>query len=264
MNLSLQRIWGIIYRHLSVYKVNWARMNELIIWPFFELLLWGFISLYVRTISNIGYVVLTLLGALLLWVVFERIQQSISTSFLMELWSRNLLNIFVSPISVTEYMIGLFVVGIMRVGVAGILLWLFTLLLYKVNLLMIGPSLVPLAIALILFGWSLGTIITGIVLRYGQSAESLAWSFAFFLQPFGAVFFPFSVYPEWVQKIIWWIPLPHIFEAMRAVLITKHLPWNQVAWAFGLDAVFLVLAFIFFGAMFEQARSKGYLIKIQD
>ncbi len=262
--LNLTRISGIMLRHLAVYRHNLARLNELIFWPFFELLLWGFFGTYVGRLSGVGSVVATLLGALLLWTVFARVQQSISISFLMELWSRNIMNMFIAPISVAEYLTALMVVGLLKVAfVAGLMTGL-TWLLYHVNLLAVGPALVPLAIALILFAWAIGTFITGIVLRFGQGAESIAWMFAFFLQPFGAVFFPLSVYPRWLQAILWWLPLPHIFEALRAVFAGHNLPWRHVAWAFGLDTVFLLAAFTFFGFMFEKARDRGFLLKLQE
>lgn len=262
--MNLTRVSGIILRHLSVYRSNLARLNELILWPFFELLLWGFFGTYVSQLSSLGYVVAVLLGALLLWTVFARVQQSIAVSFLMELWSRNLMNIFVTPISIAEYLTALMIFGLLKVLFVSALMWALTWGFYQINLLTIGPALVPLAVALILFAWAVGTFITGIVLRFGQGAESIAWMFAFFLQPFGAVFFPLSVYPPWLQSILWWIPLPHIFEALRSVFAGHGLPLEHIAWAYGLNAVYLVAAFSFFGYMFEKAREKGFLLKLQE
>jgi len=258
------RIWAIVLRHLAVYRSNLARLNELILWPFFELLLWGFFGTYVGRLSSLGYVVAVLLGALLLWTVFSRVQQGIAISFLMELWSRNLMNIFVTPISVAEYLVALMIFGILKVLFVATFMWALAWALYHVNLLTVGPALVPLAVALILFAWAIGTFIVGIVLRFGQGAESIAWMFAFFLQPFGAVFFPLSVYPQWLQNILWWIPLPHIFEALRSVFAGNGLPPHHLAWAFGLNVIYLLGAFTFLGYMFEQAREKGFLLKLQE
>lgn len=262
--MNLTRISGIILRHLAVYRSNLARLNEIILWPFFELLLWGFFGQYVGRLSTLSNIVATLLGALLLWTVFSRVQQSISISFLMELWSRNVMNVFISPVSISEYLTGLMVVGLLKVAFVTALLTAIAWLLYAVNLLAVGLPLVPLAVALILFAWAIGIVITGIVLRFGQGAESIAWMFAFFLQPFGAVFFPLSIYPGWLQAILWWIPLPHIFEALRALFAGQSLSMQHVVWAFGLNAVYLVAAFAFFGTMFEKARARGFLLKLQE
>lgn len=262
--MNLTRVSGIMLRHLAVYRSNLARLNEILLWPVFELLLWGFFGTYVGRLSTLGNIVTLLLGALLLWTVFARVQQSISVSFLMELWSRNIMNMFIAPISIPEYLTALVVVGLLKVlfvgGLMIVLAWAF----YQINLFVIGFALVPLALALILFAWAIGTFIVGIVLRFGQGAESIAWMFAFFLQPFGAVFFPLSIYPQWLQHILWWIPLPHIFEALRSVFAGNGLPTVHLAWAFGLNAVYLVAAFAFFGVMFEKARARGFLLKLQD
>lgn len=262
--MNLIRIWAIVLRHLYPYRFNLSRMSELVIWPFFEMLLVGFFGIFFARATAFGLVVAIFLGAVLLWQIFLRVQQGISVSFLMELWSRNLTNIFVSPISVFEYLAGLMIVGILKILFAGTLMWLLALVLYKVNVLAIGIDIVPLAIALVLFGWAIGTFVLGVVLRYGQGAESIAWAAAFFLQPFGAVFYPVSVYPEWLQHIIRWVPLPHIFEALRSVFAGQGLPISELYWAYGLGSAYLMAAFAFFGFMFEKARDKGYLLKAQD
>ncbi len=262
--MNLTRVSGIILRHLAVYRSNLARLNEILLWPIFELLLWGFFGTYIGRLSALGNVVLVILGSLLLWTVFARVQQSISISFLMELWSRNIMNMFIAPISITEYLTALMVVGLLKVAFVSGLMILLAWLFYHINLFVAGFALVPLAVALILFAWAVGTFITGIVLRFGQGAESIAWMFAFFLQPFGAVFFPLSVYPWWLQRVLWWIPLPHIFESLRSVFAGEGIALNHVLWAFGLNAVYLTAAFIFFGYMFEKAREKGFLLKLQE
>jgi len=262
--MNVIRIWAIVLRHLYPYRFNLSRLSELVVWPFFEMLLFGFFGIFFARASAFGSIVAIFLGAVLLWQIFFRIQQGISVSFLMELWSRNLTNIFVSPISVAEYLTGLMIVGLFKIAIVGVLMWVFALLLYHINVLSIGLALVPLTVALILFGWAIGTVVLGIVLRFGQGAESIAWAAAFFLQPFGAIFYPVSIYPEWLQEIIKWLPLPHIFEALRSVFAGQGLPRSQLVWAYGLDAAYLLAAFFFFGYMFEQAREKGYLLKAQD
>jgi ABC-2 type transport system permease protein len=262
--MNVMRIWAIVLRHVYPYRFNASRLTELVFWPFFEMLFIGFFGVFFAKLSPGGAILAIFLGAVLLWQVFFRVQQGISVSFLMELWSRNLTNVFVSPISVAEYLTGLMIIGILKILLVGTMLWGFALLLYHVNILSIGVQVVPLTLALILFGWALGVFVLGIVLRYGQGAESIAWAVAFFLQPFGAVFYPISVYPEWLQKIIWWIPLPHIFEGLRSVFAGQGLPTEHLLWAYGLSFAYLVLMFGFFGYMFRAARDRGYLLKAQD
>lgn len=264
LSARLSRIAGILLRHAAVYRFNKMRWQDFLFWPFVELLLWGFFAAYVRNLTALEGVAAALLGAVLLWQVFIRTQQSVGVSFLMELWSRNLLNVFTTPITVREYLGALLLFGIVKVIVlTGIFLALISLF-YGVNLFALGPALVLFSGALVLFGWAGGIFVDGVVLRFGQSAESLAFALGFLFQPFGAVFFPVSVYPPWLQSVLWWIPLPHIFESLRAVFAGQPYDPVRLAWAYGLSVVYLLAAFVFFNVMFERAREKGFLLKLQE
>ena len=264
MTGTFSRISGVLLRHAAVYRFNKMRWQDFLFWPIVELLLWGFFAAYLQDLTAATAVAAALLGAVLLWQVFVRTQQSVGISFLMELWSRNLLNIFTTPITVREYLAALLIFGIVKVLVlTGIFLALISLF-YGVNLLALGPALVLFSGALVLFGWAGGIAVDGIVLRFGQSAESLAFALAFLFQPFGAVFFPVSVYPAWLQSVLWFVPLPHIFESLRAVMAGQPYDPVRLLWAYGLSLAYLAGAFLFFGFMFERAKQRGLLLKIQE
>jgi len=262
--VSPRRVWALVLRQVYVIRHSFARITDLFYWPLVDLFFFGFLSLYLGRRQGGAALVGLLLGALVLWDVFFRVQQGISVSFLMELWTRNFVNLFVTPITVPEFLLAMMLWGVGKILITATLMTVLALLLYGFNLFTLGPSLVPLLTGLIIFAWAVGTIITAIILRYGQSAETLAWSLAFLFQPFGAVFFPLTVYPEWLVRILLLLPLPHLFEGMRAVLAGGPFPAHHLAWAFGLDAVYLAAAFAFFGYMFAQARARGLLLKLQE
>lgn len=264
MTGTLSRLGGVLLRHAAVYRYNKMRWQDFLFWPVVELLLWGFFATYLRNLTALQGVAAVLLGALLLWQVFMRVQQSVGVSFLMELWSRNVINIFVSPITATEYLAALMIFGVVKILILTGLLTALTALLYHINLFALGPALVLFSGALVLFGWAGGVFVDGVVLRFGQGAESLAFALGFIFQPFGAVFFPVTVYPEWLQAVIWWVPLPHIFESLRAVFSGQPFDPLRLLWAYGLSLAYLSAAFLFFGFMFERAKQRGFLMKMQD
>ena len=262
--MSGRRVWALTLRQLYLMRRSFARITDLFYWPLLDLFFFGFLSLYLGRQGRVPMLVGLLLGALILWDIFFRVQQAISVSFLTELWTRNLVNLFVTPLTVAEFLVAMMVWGMIKISITVTLMATVALALYHFNIFSLGLSLVPLVTALILFAWAVGTAITALILRYGQSAESLAWSLAFLFQPFGAVFFPLAVYPGWLRTVLLALPLPHVFEAMREVLHGAPLSASRVAWAFGLDAAYLAAAFAFFASMFSLARRRGLLLKLQE
>jgi ABC-2 type transport system permease protein len=262
--VSWERIWALNLRQLFLMRRSFARITDLFYWPLLDLFFYGFLSLYLGTAGRVPLLAGVLLGALILWDLFFRVQQAISVSFLTELWTRNLINIFVTPVTLTEFVVAMMLWGLIKIAITATLMAAVAFVLYHFNIFVLGVSLVPLVTSLIVFAWAVGTAITAVILRYGQSAETLAWSLAFLFQPFGAVFFPLSVYPVWLRQVLLIFPLPYIFEGMRAVLAGQSLSSTQLAWAFGLDALYLLAAFAFFAFMFSLARRRGLLLKLQD
>ncbi len=262
--MNWRRIWALNLRQIFVLRRSFARITDLFYWPLLDLFFFGFLSLYLGEREGLPLLAGLLLGALILWDIFFRVQQGISLSFLMELWTRNFVNLFVTPITVPEFLVAMMVWGIVKISITVTLMTTVAYVLWRFNLFTLGLSLVPLMAGLIVFAWAVGTVITAIILRYGQSAETLAWSLAFLFQPFGAVFWPLSVYPDWLAKSLLFLPLPHLFEGMRAVFAGRPLPLDHLAWAFLLDGLYLALAFAFFGYMFLLARQRGLLLKAQE
>ncbi|HET6466111.1 MAG TPA: ABC transporter permease [Nitrospiria bacterium] len=260
--MKLHRILAIVNRHLMLYKRSPQRMMEIIYWPLLDLLVWGFITLYLaRYKEGLPAFVTFFLGALILWDILFRAQQGICVSFLEEIWSRNLLNLFVSPLGTGEFLAATMLVSVIKVIGAAFMTILLAYLLYSFNLFVIGLSLVPFALNLVVTGWAIGIFTTAIILRFGQEAEVLAWGLAFLFQPVSAVFYPVSVLPPFLQGIAHGIPASHVFEGMRAVIETKNFPLDELIWATGLNVVYLAVAILFFNGMFRVVKMKGLLVR---
>ncbi|MFQ5353754.1 MAG: ABC transporter permease [Thermodesulfobacteriota bacterium] len=235
---------------------------EIFYWPILDLALWGFVGLYLtRHEGSVPHFVTFFLGALILWDILFRSQQGISVTFLEDLWSRNLLNIFISPLSPVEYVVSLLVMSLIKLALATSVLTILAWLLYSFNIFTIGPTLIPLAINLIIMGWSIGIITTAIILRYGQQAEVLAWGLALLFQPISAVFYPVSVLPRWLQHIVLFIPSAHVFEGMRAVINGGPFPTGHLIWAILLNLAYVTISVLFFSWNFKVVKDRGLLVK---
>ena len=266
MSGAARRIWGLMYRHLALYRRSWPRVLELMYWPVLQMLVWGFVTAWLAGVQNNTASVTAgvLLGGVLLWEVTLRSQMGFAISFLEEIWSRNLGHIFVAPLRPTELVAGLVAMSMLRtaIGVGPAILLAF--LLYGFGIWTLGPVLVLYFAALMAMGWAVALGVTALILRHGAGAEALAWGVLFGLAPFSAVFYPVSVLPGWLQPISLAIPATHVFEGMRAALLDGRLAWDHLAYAFALDLIWLGLAAWLFMAQFQAARVRGALMNIGE
>lgn len=260
--MDIRRILAIYFRQLFLFRRSVARVLGVFYWSTVELLLWGFITLYLDQINRSSYNYATLLlGGFLLWDFFIRSNHGISISFLEDIWSRNVANLFGSPLRIGEYLAGLVLIsatnGIITVLVTATLAFIF----FHFNVLELGWQLIPFALMIFAFGWALGFATIAFILRFGPSAEIFAWSIPFLLQPFSAVFYPISALPTYFQGIAKFIPLTHIFEGMRTILHGGRVDGRSLIIAAALTALYLALGIAIFIAMFHRARRQGFLVR---
>jgi len=209
-------------------------------------------------------VVPVFLGAMILWDVLFRSQIGVCMVFLEEVWSRNLVGIFVSPLSPAEFVVAQVLVGVLRTLIASGTLILLAALAYGFNIFDLGLPLVSFYVNLIIMGWSIGLVVTGLVLRFGQGAESMAWAIIFLFQPISAVFYPVSALPGWLQPISWGTPAASVFEGMRVLLNQGRFEISLFLRAVELNAGYLALGISFFILMFRLARRDGQLLTIGE
>lgn len=260
--MKLHRVLALVQRHLYLYQRSLPRIGEVFFWPLIDLLLWGFVTLYLRRFqTNLPKFVTFFLGALILWDILYRAQQGISVSFLEEVWSKNLLNLFVTPMRPSEFLAALISISVAKLLTAGLASAFLAWFLYSFNLFVLGVALIPFVLNLAVMGWSIGIITMASILRYGQEAEVMAWGLAFLVQPISAVFYPVSVMPAWVQPIAWMMPSSHVFEGMRAVVESGAFPVGELVKAVLLNLIYFSLALAFFYRNLKIVKEKGLLLR---
>ncbi len=266
MRSSGRRVWGMMYRHLALYRRSWPRMLELAYWPVLQMSVWGFTASFLasRANSNVATVAAAMLGGVLLWEVALRSQMGVAVSFLEEVWSRNLAHVFVSPIRPWEMLAALVGMSVLRMLVGVLPAILLAYVLYAFNLFAMGPIVVLFFANLMIMGWWVSLGVLSLILRHGAGAEALAWSVLFGLTPFSAVFYPVSVLPAVVRPFALALPSSHVFEGMRAALSDGVVRWDHMAWAFGLNVVWMAAALLVFSAQFRRARQGGALLNIGE
>jgi ABC-2 type transport system permease protein len=259
---SPQRIFAMVLRYWYLLRSSWPRLLELIYWPAVQMLTWGFLQLYVS--ENAGFFAKaggTFIGAVLLWDILFRGQLGFSISFLEEMWARNMGNLMMSPLRPVEFISALMIMSLVRLAIGMVPVTLLAIGFFGFNLYSLGFALAAFFMNLILTSWAVGIFVSGIVLRNGMGAESLAWTIMFLLLPLTCVYYPVSVLPGWLQAVSWMLPPTYVFEGMRALLIDHAFRADLMLWALGLNVIYFVAAIIAFLALLKSAREAGSLMQ---
>jgi ABC-2 type transport system permease protein len=256
---------ALVQRYIYLLRSSGVRIIELIYWPFLQMLTWGFLQKYLAdTTSPLAMGAGVLIGSVLLWDILFRSKIGFSTTFIEEMWSRNLGNLLISPLRPLELVAALSVWSIIRLCVGMIPVAFAAYLFFGFNLLGLGLPLVAFFAVLVLTSWSLGLISAGVILRYGLGAEELAWSLAFLLLPLCCVYYPVSVLPDWLQPIALALPPTHVFEGMRSILLHNTFDVKELWWAAGLNVVYLVAGYLTFSWFLGSARENGTLVQLGE
>jgi ABC-2 type transport system permease protein len=256
--MSLRRINAMVMRHLYMFPRTLERWAESIYWPVLDLVLWGMTSRWVETahvpLPNLALVILT---AVVFWQIVWRANYEISVNLLEEFWNQNLVNLFATPLTVWEWSISLVLLGMLKniltLIVGAVSVWV----LYRLNIFAVGWVMLPFLFSLMMSGWFLGFLAAGVIIRYGQGVQSVAWMAGFALAPFSAVYYPLHVLPAWAQYVGAALPMTYVFEGMRHVLRGDPLPASDLLISFVLNIVYLILAVALFGYMFNKSRERG-------
>lgn len=265
LSASLGRILAMVLRYAYLMRNSWPRLLELVYWPTMQMVLWGFITQFL--VTNSSWVAQTaglLIAAVLLWDVLFRGQLGVSLTFFEEMYSRNLGHLFVSPLRAHELVTAMLFVSLVRtlIGVGGAAL--LAIPLYHYSVFEMGLPLLGFFANLLIFAWSVGLLVSAMVLRYGLGAENLAWALIFAIAPVSGVYYPIDVLPDWLQGIAAALPSSHVFEGMRAVLIERVFEWDLFWSALGLNCAYLALGIAIFLRTFHAARQHGWLLHIGE
>ena len=159
-----------------------------------------------------------LLGAVLLWDFFTRVMQGVTMTFFEDVWSRNFLNIFASPMSIAEYLAGLVLSSILTSAAGLVFMIVLATTVFGLPFFSYGLTIVPFIGVLFLFGIALGIFASSMVMRLGPSAEWLIWPFSALISPFAGVFYPLSTLPGWMRGVSWVLPPAYVFEGLRSIV----------------------------------------------
>jgi ABC-2 type transport system permease protein len=263
MTASWQRIWAMTLRYLYLHRRSWVRNLSIGFWPVMDLLIWGYVTLYIRQVAGlVGHIAVFFVGAMIFWDIHYRVQQGVTLSLMEEVWTRNIINVLISPLRLWEWVAATCLYSLMKVAGVVLVLGVLAQVLYAFRLTSVGWVAVPLAAQLLVFGWAIGIVTAGLLLRFGYAAEMLIWAIPFLIQPFSAVFYPVSVLPAPAQAVSRILPTTYVFEGLRMVLQQGRLEPSYLVWATALNLVYVAVGAAVFIRLFRAAQASGRLSRL--
>lgn len=255
--ISWARIRALVLQEYYLTRRSLETFFDIFFFPMMNVVLFGLITSFIAGTAqsrNASYLVL----GVLLWEVITINQYNVTVSSLWSVWSHNLTNIFIAPISIAEYLTAHIVAALVRTVLVTVLLAVGTYLAFGFSLLQVGwANLLLFGLNLSLFGWWIGIILLGLIFRFGTRIQAMSWGLIFLFQPLTAAFFPVTVLPPLLQKVAWSLPATYVFEAARAALSNPAVNVRYTLIALGLNLVYFAIALVVFAAMFRRSKETG-------
>ncbi len=261
--MSGEHIKGILLQEAYITRRSLEVIVDLFYTSAITVVAFGFVSRFLVGVTNPHTGSYLILG-LLLWEVIRVNQYSLSVGSLWNIWSHNLSNMFVAPLSVTEYIVAHMLSALLKTlvtfcGICMIAAWGF-----HFDVLQMGVANLMLFFAnLTVFAWSVGLVLLGVIFQIGPRIQALAWGTVFLFQPLTAAFFPLSALPPAVRAVAYALPPTFVFEAARGALGVPGTNWLYVGIAAAENVVYFALAASAFAWMLARSRASGRLARAE-
>lgn len=256
-HMSLERIKAVLIQEWFITKKSLEVILDLFYFSLINIIVFGFVFTFLsKQEGNLGAMYI-LLG-MILWEIVRITQYSISVGALWNIWSRNLSNMFISPLTIPEYIAAAIISGAIKTIPTVLVISLVAFFIFDFNIFAVGiGNLAIYFVNLSIFAWSVGIVILAIIFRYGQKLQAFAWGLIFLFQPLTAVFFPVSVLPDPVKTIAYLLPPTYVFETARANLVDPTPNWQAFGTALLLNLIYLLISLLFFNLMFKKSKDIG-------
>ena len=260
--MKLHHTLAIVLRQFYLMRGSMTRVLPLFAWVAVDIVLWGFITRYLNAVSaaRVDFVAI-FLGAVLLWDFFMRVMQGVTMAFFEDVWSRNFLNFFASPLSPAEYVGGLVLCSIATSSIGLVVMIALASAAFHLSFLAYGLPLIAYLLVLFLFGIAMGVFASAMVLRLGPAFEWFVWPIPAIISPFAGVFYPISTLPAWMQGVAHALPPTYVFEGMRAIVGGGSVSAASLMRGGVLAGIYLLLAGGFFARTYRHAVRTGLIAR---
>jgi ABC-2 type transport system permease protein len=255
--MSFNRIKAILTQEYFVTLRSMEVIMDILFFPSMTIILFGFLSTYLSGTSS-PLVGQSVLMGMLLWEIVFITQYSVSVGSLWNIWSRNLSNMFISPLDIKEYVTAHILSGSIKAIIVFLMTSVISIFIFHFNIFHLGIiNLIFFYLNLVMFAISIGIAILGIIFCFGTRIQSFAWGLLPMFQPLTAALYPVGILPSPLKEIAYIFPPTYVFEAARASLKTGLIKWDLLETSFGINIIYIVLGILFFRLMFRKSRESG-------
>lgn len=244
--------------HLNHSLETWI---DLVWFPIIQFLVFGLIAAF---LAKGGKESQALIMGYMLWVIIEVGNYSIAVGALWEVWSKSLSSLFITPLTLTEFVAGQMVSGAIKATAMFLVTSLLGFVFYKLNIFSFGIVLLLYLLNCLLFSWTAGMFILGLIIRYGTGIQSLSWGLIFLVQPMAAVFFPLEVLPDAIRLVSHLFPVTYVFEAAREQLFLGTTNIHYLLFALVMNLVFIAASYLFMQTMFSISKKRGSFVRMEN
>lgn len=204
-----------------------------------------------------------MIAGMVFWNILWSAQYGITLGILWEIWSHSLSSLFMTPLTLEEFLIGQALSAIIKALVAVMVTATIAWFVYHFSLTQFGWWFWVYFIELFAFGLSMGMVVLSMIFRWGTDVQSLSWSMVFLVQPIGAVFYPVSVLPPFIQKIAWCLPPTYVFETIRQQIRNGTVNGSSLLIATLVNTIFFIVSYLILHWTHQASKRSGAFARLE-
>ncbi len=261
--VNFNRIRALIKRNFLLTFRGIDTLTDFFYWPLFDILVWGFTGSWMaRGTSNPDLAVI-ILSSLVLWQAVYRTNLDVSYNFFSEMWSRNVINLFVTPLTIQEWTCATMIMGGLNSFICALFGMTAVWLLYGIFIPAIGPWFLVLFVSLFFSGWTIGLFTASVLASYGGQAQKLIWVMGWLFVPFVGIFYPIEIMPLWAQTVAYCVPMTYFFKVLRIFIESNRIDFWLLFYGFILSFVYFIIGVVSFIYFFNRSKQRG-LARLED
>lgn len=260
MSRFFLRVYAFAYRDWLFARRNVFSVVEMLFWPIVGMLSIGLLGNFLQLDRAKQAFILT--GSICLGAL-QVSQLDVAYAILHDIWSKSVKHTFLTPAGVVDYLVGPWLVGILRGTIVFVLLAAFSSKAFGFYLPGWGATCL-LLIGLFLSALLMGAFVCVLVLRYGQKAEISAWAFAYLFILLSGIYYPVDQLPKGFYQLSLIIPLTYFLDYFRAYYGPSAHLTHPLLKGFSLMLVLTFLVFSLLKWSLINARRTGVLLRLSE